>query len=210
MLVCVGQRGVGSGQGSELSGGAWSSGAPFGEYLHHVGRHRWWLMLGVAAGAFGLCSVAVSHVFAMRSWMWFALALAGFSVVQYFAYFDVRKERNTFFGAPSSEKVSVFAVAAARGDVPAPLAAPVDYQVRALRQVLVFFDAEGQSEVDVPEIDSVLKRLERDGVTLPYEPLSVYHCTDGIEHLLETGELVSVPERHGYSYVVSSPPKPHT
>ena len=71
-------------------------------------------MLGVAAGAFGLCSVAVSHVFAMRSWMWFAIALAGFSVVQYFAYFDVRKERNTFFGAASSEKVSVFAVAAAR------------------------------------------------------------------------------------------------
>ena len=62
----------------------------------------------------------------------------------------------------------------------------------------------------MPEIDSVLKRLERDGVTLPYEPLSAYHCAEGIEHLIDTGELVSVPERRGYSYLLSSQPKPPT
>jgi hypothetical protein len=178
------------------------------EYLHHGIRHGWWLTFGVGAGGLGLCSVAGAHVLAMRSWMWFAIALAAFSVVQYYAFRDIRRERDAVFGASSSERVSVFAIAAARGDVPAPLAAPVAYQLRALRQVLSFFDAEHHHEVDAPEIDSVLKRLERDGVILPYEPLSIYDCKEGIEHLLETGELVSVPARRGFSYVLSAQPPP--
>lgn len=170
------------------------------EYSRHVLSRWWWLVLGVVATGLGLYTVFVSHVLGVRSWLWFLLALAAFSVAQFFAFHDVRKERNDVLTAPVSTKVSVYAVAASRGSVPPPVVAPVEYQLHALRQVLAFLRTEGHQTVDVDLIDSVLKRLERDGVKLSYEPLVTYDCEDALHRLVATGELIPVPQRSGFSY----------
>jgi hypothetical protein len=170
------------------------------EYSRHVLSRWWWLVLGVVAAGLGLYTVFGSHILGVRSWLWFLLALVAFSVAQFFAFHDVRKERNDVLTAPVNAKVSVYAVAASRGSVPPPVVAPVEYQLHALRQVLAFLRAEGHQAVDVDLIDSVLKRLERDGVKLSYEPLVTYDCEDGLRQLVATGELIPVPQRPGFSY----------
>jgi hypothetical protein len=170
------------------------------EYSRHVLGRWWWLVLGVVAAGLGLYTVFVSHILGVRSWLWFVLALVAFSVAQFFAFHDVRKERNAVLTAPVNTRVSVYAVAASRGGVPPPVVAPVEYQLHALRQVLAFLRTEGHQAVDVDLIDSVLKRLERDGVKLSYEPLITYDCEDGLRQLVATGELIPVPQRPGFSY----------
>jgi hypothetical protein len=170
------------------------------EYSRHVLSRWWWLVVGVVAAALGLYTVFASHILGVRSWLWFLVALVAFSVAQFFAFHDVRKERNDVLTAPANTKVSVYAVAASRGSVPPPVVAPVGYQVHALRQVLSFLRTEGHQTVDVDLIDSVLKRLERDGVKLSYEPLVTYDCDDGLRELVATGELIPVPQQPGFSY----------
>jgi hypothetical protein len=170
------------------------------EYSRHVLSRWWWLVLGVVAAGLGLYTVFVAHVVGVRSWVWFVLALVAFSIAQFLAFHDVRRERNDVLAAPVDTKVSVYAVAASRGSVPPPVIAPVEYQLHALRQVLAFLRTEGHDAVDVALIDSVLKRLERDGVKLSYEPLVTYECEDGLRQLVATGELIPVPQRPGFSY----------
>ena len=108
------------------------------EYSRHVLSRWWWLVLGVVATGLGLYTVFVSRILGVRSWLWFVLALVAFSVAQFFAFHDVREERNDMLTAPADTKVSVYAVAASRGSVPPPVVAPVEYQLHALRQVLAF------------------------------------------------------------------------
>jgi hypothetical protein len=170
------------------------------EYSRHVLSRWWWLVLGVVATGLGLYTVFVSRILGVRSWLWFVLALVAFSVAQFFAFHDVREERNDMLTAPADTKVSVYAVAASRGSVPPPVVAPVEYQLHALRQVLAFLRTEGREAVDIDVIDSVLKRLERDGVKLSYEPLVTYDCEDGLCQLVATGELIPIPQRPGFSY----------
>src|ERR1035437_2028093 len=64
------------------------------EYSRQVLGRWWWLVLGVVAAALRLYTVFVSHILGVRSWLWFVLALVAFSVAQFFAFHDVRKERN--------------------------------------------------------------------------------------------------------------------
>jgi hypothetical protein len=161
------------------------------------------LVVAAVAVGLGLYSVAVGHILATRAWMWFALGFGAGSVAQFLAFHTIRDERNTVLTVPSGDKVSVYAVAASRGSVPPPIVAPLEYQLHALRQALAFLRARDRTEVDIRTLDSVLKRVERDGVELPYEPLAADDCEDGLRRLVETGELIDQPEYRGYSYRLS-------
>jgi hypothetical protein len=170
------------------------------EYARQVLMHWPWLVAGLVSLTLGVYSLVLSHILATRAWMWFAIGFGAWSVAQFLAFHEVRRERNDVLTGPTSDKVSIYAVAASRGDVPPPIIAPVDYQVHALRQATSFLRAEGHTEIDLPTLDSVLKRLERDGVQLPYEPLGASDCQAGLQRLVETRELIDVPEYHGFSY----------
>jgi hypothetical protein len=189
------------GTGEEARGDSERShvGDSLGEYARRVIGHWWWLVLGLLATCLGVYSVMVAHVLAVRSWVWFAIALGTFSVAQFLAFHEVRKERNEVLTAPAQDKVSVYAVAASRGAVPPPILAPLDYQLHALREALAFFRAEGYQEINATMLDSALKRVERDGIKLAYEPVNLYDCDQAVQRLTETGELVAVPARHGWS-----------
>jgi hypothetical protein len=162
--------------------------------------HWPWLFAGLIAAVLGLYSIAVSHVLAVRAWIWFGTAFGTGSVAQFLAFHAVRKERNSILALPIDDRVSVFAVAASRGDVPPPVLAPVEYQLRALRQVLAFLRTVDDRQIDMRSLDSALKRLERDGVQLPFEPLGAHDCQEGLRCLVAIGELIEVPERGGFAY----------
>jgi hypothetical protein len=170
------------------------------EYARLVLSHWPWLLAGLIGTALGLYSIAVSHVLAIRSWIWFGTAFGAVSVAQFLAFHAVRKQRNSVLTLPLDDRVSVFAVAASRGEVPPPVVAPLEYQVRALRQVVTFLRTINDTQIDVPSLDSGLKRVERDGVLLPFEPFGVHDCHDGLRHLVAIGELIEVPERGGFAY----------
>lgn len=170
------------------------------EYAREVFAHWPWLLGGWLALTLGVYSVVVSHVFAVRTWIWFSVAFLAWSVAQFLSFHQLRRERNDMLTATAAERVSLYAVAASRGVAPRPILAPRDYQLHALRQVLGFLRSEGFTEVDTSTLDSVLKRRERDGVQLTYEPLGAYDCQDGLAHLVETGELIDRPEDRGFSY----------
>jgi hypothetical protein len=173
------------------------------EYAREVLVHWPWLLVGCLALTLGLYSVVVSHVLAVRTWIWFSAGFLACSVAQFLAFHQLRRERNDMLTAPATERVSLYAVAASRGVAPPPIVAPRDYQLHALRQVLRFLRSEGFTELDTSTLDSLLKRLERDGVQLTYEPLGAYDCQAGLAHLVETGELIDRPEHHGFSYRLS-------
>jgi hypothetical protein len=79
------------------------------EYANRVIGHWWWLVLGLVATCLGLYCVIFAHVLGLRSWVWFAIALATFSVAQFLAFHEVRKERNEVLTAPAQDKVSIYA-----------------------------------------------------------------------------------------------------
>jgi hypothetical protein len=139
-------------------------------------------------------------VLGLRTWIWIAIGFVLWSVAQFLAFHAVRAQRNDVLRVPASDRVSMYAVAASRGAVPPPVVAPLDYQLHALRQALAFLQAQHRREVDVATLDSVLQRLERDGVELVYEPLSAADCEEGLRRLVATGELIDQPELRGYSY----------
>jgi hypothetical protein len=170
------------------------------EYARLVLSHWPWLLAGLIGAVLGLYSITVSHVLAIRSWIWFGTAFGAVSVAQFLAFHAVRKQRNSVLTLPLGDRVSVFAVAASRGEVPPPVVAPLEYQLRALRQALAFFRSIGEAQIDVQSLDSALKRVERDGVLLAFEPLGVHDCHDGLRHLVAIGELIEVPERRGFAY----------
>ncbi len=170
------------------------------EYAGQVSSQWPWLVLGGAAIAIGLYRVAISPIIGLRTWIWFTVGFALWSVAQFFAFHAVRAQRNDVLRGPTTDKVSMYAVAASRGTVPPPVVAPLDYQLHALRQAVAFLQAQQRREVDVATLDSVLQRLERDGVELLYEPLSAADCEEGLRRLVATGELIDQPELHGFSY----------
>ena len=173
------------------------------EYARQVAVHWPWLLGGLVAVFLGVNSVVVGHILGLRTWMWFVVGFAGWSVAQFLAFHEIRHQRNDILTHPSSDRVSMYAVAASLGSVPAPIVAPVDYQLHALRQAVAFLRTDGRTEIDVRAIDSVLKRLERDGVQLAYEPLDARDCQEGLQRLVETGELVDMPGRGGFAYRLS-------
>jgi hypothetical protein len=170
------------------------------EYAGQVASQWPWLLLGGVAIAIGLYRVAFSPILGLRTWIWFAAGFALWSVAQFLAFHSVRAQRNDVLRGPASDKVSMYAVAASRGRVPPPVVAPVEYQLHALRQALAFLQAQQRRDVDVATLDSILQRLERDGVELVYEPLSAADCEEGLHRLVATGELIDQPELHGFSY----------
>jgi hypothetical protein len=170
------------------------------EYAGQVAAQWPWLLVGGVAIAIGLYRVAFSPIIGLKTWVWFAAGFALWSVAQFLAFHAVRSQRNDVLRADATDRVSMYAVAASRGAVPPPVVAPVDYQVHALRQALAFLQSQQRPEVDVRTLDSILQRLERDGVQLIYEPLSAADCEEGLARLVATGELIDQPELHGYSY----------
>jgi hypothetical protein len=169
------------------------------EYGRHAVGHWWWLVLGFLATCLGLYSVTFGRVIGVRSWVWFATALGTFSVAQFLAFHEVHKERNEILTAPALRRVSVYAVAASRGAVPPPVLPPLEYQLDALRQTLAFFRSEGYQRIDAGMLDSALKRVERDGIKLAYEPVNIYDCDEALQRLTETGELVAFAAKNGWA-----------
>jgi len=69
-----------------------------------------------------------------------------------------------------------------------PFDPPLDYQVRVLRQLIVYMS----SEVDrfqVADLPSVLERAPRTGKDRRYEPISPYLLREGLDQLTADGEL---------------------
>jgi hypothetical protein len=173
------------------------------EYAREVFAHWELLLTGALALVLGLYTVVAAHVLGVRAWAWFAVAFLAWSAAQFLSFHHLRQERDDMLAATATERVSLYAVAASRGVAPRPVVAPRAYQLHALRQVLEFLRGEGFTEVDTSTLDSLLKRLERDGVQLTYEPLGAYDCQDGLTYLVETGELGDDPEDRGFSYRLS-------
>ena len=175
------------------------------EYAREVLVHWPWLLVGWVALTLGLYSAVVSHVLAVPTWIWFSATFIAWSVAQFLSFREVQRNRDGVLMATPAERVSLYAVAVSRGVAPPPIVAPREYQLHALRQVLGFLRTQGFTEIDTVALDSLLKRLERDGVQLVYEPLGVDDCEGSLAHLIETGELVDRPEHDGFSYQLSPP-----
>lgn len=178
------------------------------EYARQVAMRWPWLLAGWVAVLLGVYGVVHGRLLGVPTWMWFVVGFAAWSVAQFLAFHEIRHQRNEVLTVPTSDKVSMYAVAASLGSVPAPIVAPVDYQVHALRQAVAFLRAQGRTEIDVRVLDSVLKRLERDGVQLTYEPLDARDCQDGLDRLVETGDLIDMPGLGGFSFRLSPVAQP--
>jgi hypothetical protein len=70
--------------------------------------------------------------------------------------------------------------------------APVDYQVKALRQVIAKL-SETLGEFGYSSLDAVLQNLQRTGTDPVYEPLHAITCQEGLAKLVELGEIEGSP-----------------
>jgi hypothetical protein len=69
-----------------------------------------------------------------------------------------------------------------------PLRPPLDYQVNALRQVIVRLGVT-TDRFGLNGVYNVLQKLQRHGTDPLYEPLSPSVCREGLARLVELGEL---------------------
>jgi hypothetical protein len=69
-----------------------------------------------------------------------------------------------------------------------PLHPPLDYQVNALRQVIVRLGVT-TDRFGLNGVYNVLQKLQRHGTDPLYEPLSASACREGLARLVELGEL---------------------
>jgi hypothetical protein len=81
-----------------------------------------------------------------------------------------------------------------------PMVAPVEYQVRALRQVIARI-AETTDGFGRAVLDDVLRNLPRTGTDPIYEPLMAGTCQEGMAWLVEHGELADL----GGSWIIRRP-----
>jgi hypothetical protein len=75
--------------------------------------------------------------------------------------------------------------------IPKPaFAPPLDYQLRALEQVIAHLRNSGVKKVSLPQLGKILHSpLLRDGINPIFEPLSVETIVDALDELIRTGKL---------------------
>jgi hypothetical protein len=87
---------------------------------------------------------------------------------------------------PTSPQVVVRLIAPS---VPPPIKAPIDYQLIALRQIILQLKGYGRP-LSIDEFNSVIIRTLRDGENPTFEPLSLSALTDGVNELIKSRELM--------------------
>jgi hypothetical protein len=157
----------------------------FAEWLRAVGKWWWAAVVGLALGGVALAQ-AVEQLHLYLPWV-LVVALAVALVGSFFAYHGERQRRITAQTAAPVREVAPPGGAA-------PHVAPVDYQVRALRQIIAKL-SETLTEFDYTSLDAVLMNHQRTGTDAVYEPLHPMACQAGLARLVELGELEGAPWR---------------
>lgn len=87
--------------------------------------------------------------------------------------------------ARSSDPVSIRILS----EEPLPLAAPVEYQIAQLSQVVRCLAEYGFTEVDHQMLNSAVRKSVREGVEPMFEPLSIHPGNPGLAELVKRGSL---------------------
>lgn len=150
-----------------------------------MGKWWWAVVVGLVLGGVALVQVIKQlH----RYLPWVLVAALGVALVGSFLAYHRERQRRTAAQAAAQ----VREVPPPGGGI--PHVAPVDYQVRALRQIIAKL-SETLSEFDYSSLDAVLKNYQRSGTDPVYEPLHAAACQPGLAQLVELGELEGQPWR---------------
>ncbi len=89
-----------------------------------------------------------------------------------------------------------------------PFVSPVHYQVRAIRQVVSAIEPSTRTFGHL-ELEAAFKNVQRRGTIPVYEPLRGVLVDEGLERLVELGELERVDLSHGQTWRIVRPDNYH-
>ena len=148
------------------------------DLLSRAGQ-KWLAVVGAVSTVVGVIGLGVSH----RLW-WAWIAIGSLALFAVSLYWVAREEQGKRIAAESSRREVV-----PPGHDSAFFPAPTDYQVNALRQAIIKFKETGATQFDNYGLNVMLKKLPRKGTDPVYEPLQLAMCIDGLDVMVESGEL---------------------